>query len=125
MSEPLRIGFLGAGKMATALAQGWIREGDVWGGGKPTNIALPGLEGSLKAGITQLVTRAGLTIIQSGFNATTITRQNTNLKNLLNGMRDAVTVDQFVLTTGTEDNYCVFVLEGALFWLKVQVGKTV
>jgi pyrroline-5-carboxylate reductase len=25
MSEPLRIGFLGAGKMATALAQGWIK----------------------------------------------------------------------------------------------------
>src|SRR5436190_1817113 len=27
MSEPLRIGFLGAGKMATALAQGWIQAG--------------------------------------------------------------------------------------------------
>lgn len=27
MSEPLRIGFVGAGKMATALAQGWIRAG--------------------------------------------------------------------------------------------------
>jgi pyrroline-5-carboxylate reductase len=27
MSEPLRIGFLGAGKMATALAQGWIKTG--------------------------------------------------------------------------------------------------
>ncbi|MBI3822394.1 MAG: pyrroline-5-carboxylate reductase [Planctomycetes bacterium] len=27
MSEPLRIGFLGAGKMATALAQGWIKAG--------------------------------------------------------------------------------------------------
>src|ERR1017187_4561721 len=27
MSETLRIGFLGAGKMATALAQGWIKAG--------------------------------------------------------------------------------------------------
>src|SRR5438876_1141482 len=27
MSESLRIGFLGAGKMATALAQGWIKAG--------------------------------------------------------------------------------------------------
>jgi pyrroline-5-carboxylate reductase len=27
MSEPLRIGFLGAGKMATALAHGWIKAG--------------------------------------------------------------------------------------------------
>jgi pyrroline-5-carboxylate reductase len=27
MSEPLRIGFFGAGKMATALAQGWIKTG--------------------------------------------------------------------------------------------------
>lgn len=31
MSEPLRIGFLGAGKMATALAQGWIKAGLVAG----------------------------------------------------------------------------------------------
>jgi pyrroline-5-carboxylate reductase len=27
MSDPLRIGFLGAGKMATALAQGWLKAG--------------------------------------------------------------------------------------------------
>ena len=105
-------------------AMGWLRPGDIWGGGSPTNITVPGLEGSLKAGVTQLVTRAGLTIIHSGFNADTITRQNTNLRNLLNGMRDAATVDQFVLTTGAEDNHCVFALEGALFWLKVQVGLT-
>jgi pyrroline-5-carboxylate reductase len=29
MNEPLRIGFLGAGKMATALAQGWLQSGSI------------------------------------------------------------------------------------------------
>jgi hypothetical protein len=108
-----------------ALALDWFRAGDIWGSGAPYNIAQAGLEGSLKAGITQLVTRAGLTIIASGFNAATITRQNTNIMNLLNSLRDSAKCDEFKLTTGATDTYCVFKLTEALFELHVQVVLTV
>ncbi|MBI4712743.1 MAG: hypothetical protein HY762_05515 [Planctomycetes bacterium] len=106
------------------LAMDWFRAGDIWQGGAPYNIARTGLEGSLKMGINQQATKAGLTIVQSGFDAATITRQNTNLMNFLNGMRDPARCDGFALTTGTEDTYCLFALDGALFQLKVQIGLT-
>jgi len=102
----------------------WFRAGDVWEGGAPYNIAVAGLEGSLKMGINQQVIRAGLTIFQSGFNADTITRKNTDMMNFLNGMRDTAKCDEFKLTTGDTDTYCRFVLNGALFQLEVQVGLT-
>src|SRR5438477_295517 len=40
MSESLRIGFLGAGNMATALAQGWIKAGLVASNVTPADIQL-------------------------------------------------------------------------------------
>ncbi|MFH1226681.1 MAG: hypothetical protein V1701_02105 [Planctomycetota bacterium] len=107
------------------VAMDWFRAGDVWQGGAPYNIAQAGLEGSLKMGINQQAIRAGLTIFQSGFDAATIARQNTNLMNFLNGMRDPAKCDTFALTTGVDDTYCVFVLNGALFQLEVQIGITV
>jgi len=108
-----------------AVAMGWLREGDLWLGGEPYNIATDGLEGSLKAGIMQLVTRAGLTILASGFDAATITLQNTNIRNFLNGLRDPAKCDEFKLTTGPTDTYCLFKLTGALFELHTQIGLTV
>ena len=106
------------------VAMGWFREGDIWEGGAPYDIAVAGLEGTLKMGINQLTNKAGLTIIQSGFNADTVTRQNTNIVNFLNGMRDPAQCDAFVLTKGATDTYCLFALNGALFQLEVQVGLT-
>lgn len=106
------------------VAMDWLRQGDLWQGGEPYNIAIDGLEGSLKAGITQLVTRAGLTIIALSFNADVIERQNTNIMNFLNGMRDPLRCDEFDITTGATDTYCVFELTEGLFELHTQIVLT-
>jgi len=107
-----------------AVAMDWLRQGDLWLGGAPYDIAKDGLEGSLKAAVMQMVTRAGLTILASGFDADTITRQNTNILNLLNSLRDAAKCDEFKLTTGADDTYCLFKLTGALFELHTQIVLT-
>lgn len=102
-------------------AIGWLQPADSWQAGLPYKICPDGLEGTLKAALTQMITRTGMTIVQSNFLVATITAQNTLLQSLLVGMSDGAKVDPFLLTTGATDTYCLWTMNGTSLTLKTQL----
>jgi hypothetical protein len=103
-----------------SIAASWLRPGDTWLAGLPYDISLTGLKGTLKAGLTQLLTRAGLTIIMSGYNTTIMTNQNAFLIAALTALADPAKCDPFIATEGATDTYCKFKKVGPIFSLKCQ-----
>jgi hypothetical protein len=107
-----------------ARAKAWIREGDV-GGDEPYNIARDGERASLKAAIQQRLVQGGQMIINSKFDATVITNQNTVNTTVLNGFRDPAKAEPFVVTPAADKCHCIWVKENAIFYLHVLVGASV
>lgn len=102
-----------------------LRVGDTWDSGVPTYVVKAGLGNQFKAALVSLLTRTGLTIIQSGYAAGIFTAQNTLIMDLLNAFRDATVVDVFKLTTAAADSYCLWQKVGSLFQLKTLAQITV
>jgi hypothetical protein len=107
-----------------ARAKAWLREGDE-GGGEPYNIARDGERVALKAAVQQRFIQGGQMIINSKFEASVITNQNTVNTALLNGFRDTAKCDAFVLTPAADKCFCVWVKEDISFYLWMQTGITV
>lgn len=103
------------------LAQTWLREGDAWLAGTPYKICLNGMEGALKAGLVQLITRVGLTIVQNNYDVDVMEDQNKHLENFLNAIADPTKCNTFAETTEATDTYALFVLDGNILYLKTQI----
>jgi hypothetical protein len=107
-----------------SIAQSWFRPGDVWIAGVPTKVVLAGLEGSVKASLTSLLVRCGLTIIQNNYDATIMAAHNAIIASLLTGMRDDSVCDAFKATIGANDTGVIFELVDNIFQLHAKVQLT-
>ena len=105
-------------------AKAWIREGDT-GGDEPYDITRDGERGALKTAIQQKLIHGGQMILNSKFDGSVITSQNTVNTAILNGFRDPAKCEEFVLVPVLDKSFCVWVKQDAYFYLWMQVGLTV
>ncbi|MFH1227148.1 MAG: hypothetical protein V1701_04490 [Planctomycetota bacterium] len=121
----------GPAPLATLYMAGDLRA-TIWGGqgdtkeGAPYDISRDNEGSTFKAALQQRLVQSGMRIVNTKFDTDVITAENTTNASVLNGQRDTAKCDEFVLTTGVEDCFCLWEvdIEGRLN-LHVQVGVTV
>ena len=106
-----------------AHATGWLAEGD-YQDGAPYDIARDGEEPVLKAALEQRLVQSGLFADYAGTDSVRLA-QNTLNASVLNGLRDILKCDAFVLTTGADKCFCIWAVDAeARLYLHVQLGLT-
>ena len=118
--SPIAAGYL----IGLSQAASWIREGDSNPLGNPINIIKEGLTGQARSALISMFTRAGIAIIESNFSEDTFERQNTFIVTLLNSLYDDTVCDEFDITTGASDTYCLFQSVDGIFQLKILLQLT-
>ncbi|MFH1231742.1 MAG: hypothetical protein V1709_09630 [Planctomycetota bacterium] len=105
-------------------AKAWIREAD-YADGEPYSITQTGHEPTLKVAMQQRFVQGGLSVIDSEFSTSVLTRQNTMNTDILNGLRDPARCDAFVTTPAPDKCFCVWEMDGNILFLHIQVGVTI
>ena len=118
---------LGAGVIAANIlvneagSQGLLRVGDEWLGGVPYMIGLPDNKAIVKQGIVQAITRLGMNIINSDFDADEIEDANDSLQVIMNALSDVSLANEFDSAMAAADSYLVFEKLLGVFYLNCAV----
>jgi len=102
-------------------SQGLLRVGDEWLGGTPYMIGLDPTKGIIKQGIVQAVTRLGMNIVNSDFDATELTAANTDLAVIMNSLSSLTLANAFTIVKAAADSYLVFEKVLGIFYLNCAI----
>ncbi|MDI6733584.1 MAG: hypothetical protein QME51_06760 [Planctomycetota bacterium] len=102
-------------------AETWLREGDQILHGTPYNIAFDWQRTTFKAAVQQKLIQAGMQILHAEFEESIITRQNTIIKDILNGLIDPAKCSPFAYPYNPNASFCAYVADGPVFYLDVQI----
>ncbi|MFH0888102.1 MAG: hypothetical protein V1871_02715 [Planctomycetota bacterium] len=105
------------------IAKSLLRPGDDLIKGEPVDISKSGMRSTLKAALTQRITQSGIVVIRSGYNATTITDENTNLCATATALADNLVYEDFAEPIVITKSHLGFEVVNNTLYLVVQVYK--
>lgn len=105
------------------IAKSLLRPGDDLIKGEPVDISKSGMRSTLKAALTQRITQSGIVVIRSGYNAATISDENTNLCATATALADTTVYEDFAEPLVVTKSHLGFEVVNNTLYLVVQVYK--
>lgn len=105
------------------IAKSLLRPGDDLIKGEPVDISKAGMRSTMKAALTGRITQSGIIVIRSGYDATTITNENTNLCATVTALTDNLVYEDFAEPIVITKSHLGFEVVNNTLYLVVQVYK--
>jgi len=102
-------------------SQGLLRVGDEWLGGAPYMVGLPEAKSIIKQGIVQNITKLGMNIINSDFDADEIEGANDAMVIVMNALSDITLANEFTTAKAAADSYLTFETALGVFYLNCAI----
>lgn len=105
------------------IAKSLLRPGDDLIKGEPVDISKAGMRSTMKAALTGRITQSGIVVIRSGYNATTISNENTNLCATVTALADNLVYEDFAEPLIITKSHLGFEVVNNTLYLVVQVYR--